>query len=228
MPPHTSPTDILDKAFHHIGRSGEKTTFVQIGAMDGVSFDDAAGYVALYGWTGLYVEPVPSQFAQLVKNKGNQGHSFEPSAIVAQEGPVDMLVIDPAAIEAHLVHPCFAGMSAVFPPRNGLGSEGDRAVVEQFGRRIWVNGITLETLFSRHNISSFDILLVDTEGHDWVVFQQLDLDRYRPKVIRLERVNLSPEDLAAVTHKLITHGYLVDMFGQNIDGVLLSLWESIP
>jgi len=227
LPAADAPTDMLDKAFHHIGGSGEKTTFVQIGAMDGVSFDDAAAYVVMYGWTGLYVEPVPSLFAQLVKNKANQGHIFEPSAIVEKDGPVDMLVIDPAAIEAQVVHPCFGGMSAVFPPRNGLASEGDRGVVEQFGRRIVVNGMTLATLFSRHNISAFDIFLVDTEGHDWVVFKQLDLNVYRPKVIRLEAINLMPAELAAVTRKLEKHGYLVERFGQNIDGVLMSLWESI-
>lgn len=223
-----NPTAILDKALHHLGRSGSPMTFVQIGAMDGVTFDEASHYIAMYGWTGLYVEPVPSVFAQLVKNKRDQGHTFEPSAIVETDGPVDMLVIDPAAIEAQEVHPCFAGMSAVYPPRNGLASEGDRPVVEQFGRRIVVNGMTLETLFRRHNIAAFDLLLIDTEGHDWVVFQQLDLVRYRPKVIRLEWINLSEEDQAAVAQKLTGHGYVIEVAGQNIDAVLTSLWNSIP
>lgn len=221
------PSDILNHALHHLGRSGEPQRFIQIGAMDGVSFDDVAAYIDMYGWTGLYVEPVPSAFAALVRNRSGQGHRFERSAIVEKDGPVEMLIIDPVAIEQRLVHDCFAGMSAVWPPRNGLASEGDRAVVEQYGQRIVVRGITLATLFKKHDIPSFDMFLVDTEGLDWVVLNQLDLRTYRPQVIRLERINLSDQDLARVREKLTSHGYITEEMGQNIDGVLTSLWDAV-
>lgn len=219
--------NLFDKTLHYLGRSKTPTTFVQIGAMDGMSFDESVGYIEMYGWTGLFVEPTPTQFERLKKNRGRSGNKFEQAAIVQSDGPIEMVEIDPIAVDTGKVHPCFGGMSAVWPPKNGLKQDGDREVLEKYGRKIVVSGLTLATLFAKHDIASFDLFLVDAEGFDAVILDQLDLNRYQPKLIRIERVNLSDADLSRYRSSLQQHGYVTEDAGQNLDAVLKAVWEKI-
>ena len=57
-------TDIFDRVLHHYGRKGEKLFSLNIGAMDGVLFDELIGYTTSYNFKGLYVEPIPCVIAQ--------------------------------------------------------------------------------------------------------------------------------------------------------------------
>jgi hypothetical protein len=38
-------------------------------------------------------------------------------------------------------------------------------------------------LFERHSLNAIDLLHIDTEGADFKVLSQLNLNKYRPKVI---------------------------------------------
>ena len=210
---------ILDEALHKLGKSNEDTFVVQIGAMDGVSFDDIVGYFDAYPhWKALYVEPIPYLFERLKSNRPDT-NIFENSAIVSEDGPVEMVTIDKDYIENGELHPGFAGMSAVWPPRNGLGTEYDKPVLDKHGQKITVNGITLNTLFNKHGVENFDIFLCDAEGLDCEIFRQLDLNKYSPKIIRLEWMNLKNEEKEEVKQKLEAHGYKYEINGQDIDAV---------
>jgi hypothetical protein len=107
-------------------------------------------------------------------------------------------------------------MSAVYPPKNGLGSEGDKEVVEKYGKLVDVPCMTLENLFSKHNITNFDVFKLDTEGHDFKIFDQLDIEKYRPMLIRMEWVNLSLEEQQTSLEKLSQHKYHVEFVGQDL------------
>jgi hypothetical protein len=215
--------NILDIGLHYLGRTGNPALMVQIGAMDGESFDDTVAYVNMYGWQGLYVEPISYYFNKLVRSK-KVTDMFEQSAIVEQDGMVEMVVIDKDAIENKTLHEGFAGMSAVYPPRNGLKSEGDAAVLKQCGKIVKVNGITLNTLFTKHDIQKFDMFICDAEGFDAKIFRQLDLTKYAPKIIRLEFCNLEEEEKTEVISKLDLYGYVYEVNGQNIDALSKDFW----
>lgn len=212
---------LFRSALTYLGETrGAGVRYVQIGAMDGVSFDEAAEFIRRFGWSGLSVEPIRTQFRKLVAGRLGNGNRFERAAIVERDGPVDMVEIDPAAVDAGLVQPCFAGMSAVWPPRNGLGKLHDREVVAAYGRRVTVPGLSLRSLFEKHQIGpDIDVFLVDAEGHDAAILRQLDLTWYRPLVIRIESVNLGTVELARVRRQLETHGYVWAERGQNLDAV---------
>jgi len=224
-----SHSNLFDRALTHLGTTRrQKVSYVQIGAMDGHSFDGAAPFIKRFQWTGLSVEPNRTQFARLVVARAGPGNRFERAAIVERDGPVEMLEIDPDAIDAGLVEPCFAGMSAVWPPRNGLGQPHDQPVVARHGRRVMVAGLTLRHLLDKHHVTEFDILLVDAEGYDAKIFHQLDLSAYRPQVIRLEAINLSDEELAQVCAQLAAHDYVMERWGQNLDAVASELLRVLP
>ena len=132
-----------------------------------------------------------------------------------------------AFVDTGLVHSCFYGMSAVYPPKNGLGSEGDREVVEKYGKIVDVPCITFKTLLEKHNITSFDVLKIDAEGHDYQIFNQLDLNKFRPKLIRLEWVNLNDEQKQNILTSFEVHKYYHEFVGQDITASPLEIVDDL-
>jgi FkbM family methyltransferase len=219
-------TDLFDKGVHHIGKTMKDVVTINIGAMDGVLFDELYGYSNMYDFTGLYVEPVPYLFERLKNNLGPK-HIYENSVISDHDGYVDMITIDRDAIDNKLVHECFYGMSAVYPPKNGLGSEFDKPTVEKYGRMITVPCISLSTLFNKHNINKFEIFKVDAEGYDFKIINQLDLSKFKPKVIRCEWINLSDDEKETLTNRLTEFGYVYEVLHGDITAISDDLYKSL-
>src|SRR5260221_13965869 len=133
--------DLFDIMLHYFGQNNMKIFTISIGAMDGVMFDELYSYSTLYNFKGLYVEPIPYLFEKL-KNNISPTNLFGNSAISDYDGEIEMITIDKGAIDNKMVHPCFYGMSAVYPPKNGLGSSGDKQTVDTYGQIIKVPCIT--------------------------------------------------------------------------------------
>ena len=43
-------TDYFNDALHHLGKKGEKLFTLNIGAMDGITFDEMSGYIKMYNF----------------------------------------------------------------------------------------------------------------------------------------------------------------------------------
>jgi FkbM family methyltransferase len=210
--------NFFDKTLHFLGKTNTNITALNIGSMDGVMFDEMIGYTNMYNFKVLYVEPIPYLFERLKTNIGDKG-LFENSAISDYNGEIEMLTIDKEVIDKGLVHSCFYGMSAVYPPKNGLGSEGDKQTVEKYGKLVKVPCITFEVLMNNHKLSNFDIVKIDAEGHDFKIFKQIDLTKYTPKVIRLEWVNLSEDDQKDIINIFEKNNFIYEISGQDIVGI---------
>jgi FkbM family methyltransferase len=221
--------DFFDKVLHYYGRKGEKLFMINIGAMDGVLFDSMSGYADMYNSDVLYVEPMKPHFDRLVKHKGgNPANKFENSAISNYNGTINMKTIPIEIVDQGLVHQAFYGMSVIDPTKNGMGSEGDREVVEKYAVDIEVNCITWDTLVKKHNIDYFDVLSVDTEGHDYTIFKQIDLEKFRPILIRLEWCNMTDEEKTNILNKFTSSGYVYEILdNMDIDAVRKDVYEEI-
>lgn len=187
---------LLDEALHGLGRTRGRDVFVvNIGALDGSTFDGTAGYVGAYRWRGLFVEPIPELFERLVTHyRDFEGMRFENVAIAEHDGETTMLRIPPALADTGVVHLAFLGMSSLQPPRNGLASDGDRPVVARYGEEVRVPCLTIPSLLAKHAIASIDVIHIDVEGYDWMVLQQFDLWRWQPTVVRIEQSSLSSSE----------------------------------
>ena len=143
--------DFFDKVLHYYGRKGQKLFMINIGAMDGVMFDSMSGYAQIYNSDVLYVEPMKPHFERLVAHKSdNPENKFENSAISDFNGTITMKTIPIEVVDEGLVHPAFYGMSVIDPSKNGMGSEGDREVVEKYSVDVEVNCITWNDLIQKH------------------------------------------------------------------------------
>ena len=221
--------NFFDKAMHYLGKTSKDDVFIlNVGAMDGVMFDEMIGYTNMYNFKGLYVEPIPYLFDRLKRNlKEKKGNKFENSAISDYNGQIEMLTIKREAIDNCLIHGCFYGMSAVYPPRNGLGSEGDRETVEKYGEKINVPCITFETLLKKHQINNFDVLKIDAEGHDYEIFKQVNLLKHNLKLVRLEWSSLLESEKEAVLKQFSDVNFLHDFTGQDIVGISKDFYNEL-
>lgn len=223
-------SEFYDKTLHHLGRLGVKPSIVVIGAMDGHSFDDMTDYFSMYHWDGLFVEPIPYQFNALKEYHKSLDYitnsKYENCAIMNYSGTVKMLTIDTDAMRDGLIHPCFGGMSAAYPPKNGLGSVGDFDTVKKYGSLVEVACKKLQTVLDEHDIRHIDIMQVDAEGSDWIILQQLDFSIYRPKLIRSEFINIDSMAQTEMINYFTENGYDHIFYGQDIDFVDKSFWAS--
>jgi len=220
--------NLFDIGLHYLGKNKQDVFVMNIGAMDGVLFDEMVGYTQKYNFKGLYVEPIPYLFEKLKNNIGDKENNFfENSAISDYDGEIEMLTIMKDAIDNGLVHNCFYGMSAVYPPKNGLGSEGDRETVEKYGEVVKVSCITFETLLKKYNITDFDVIKIDAEGHDFKIFKQIDIGKYKPSIIRIEWINLNKDEQLEIKDIFKKHNYEFELLGQDIIGISSELCEKI-
>ena len=87
--------------------------------------------------------------------------------------------------------------------------------------------MTLYSLISKHNLDKIDVLLCDAEGYDYDIFNQINLNEFKPKFIRLEHLNLSEEDKKNLIERLTNFGYNIEMSAQDIDAVSGEFWEKV-
>jgi len=172
--------------------------FVQIGAMDGVSFDPIHPLVTELGWAGLLVEPLPDHFERLKANyAGVRGMRFENCAVADHTGTVDLHRIPPEVVERGDLPDWANGVSSLFNNRNVLGGRKatpeDWAVIQRERIAEPVACMTLPDLLQHHDIKHIDLLQIDTEGADWMVLRQVPFETLRPAVIHMEHYNL-PDD----------------------------------
>lgn len=169
--------DMLYEAF--LGRP-ETGTFVEIGAYDGISFSNTSCLAAL-GWRGIYVEPVP-EFARKCaeRNARHPRITVLQLAVGADEGSVEMIVGGPLSTTKQQLRDDYDSI------RWADGSFGDDV-------RVTVPRTTLDRLLEEQGIEpGFDLLVIDVEGSELEVFSGFTLERWRPRMLIVEIVDLHP------------------------------------
>lgn len=166
---------------------------VQIGSNEGIGDPVYKFLKQQTEWRALLVEPVSYVFDILKKTYGDDPRiRFENVAINAGE-PLPFYWVDELA-KVDLPQ---------LPNRwNQLGSFVKDHItrhlpeLKPYVRETMVTGLTLTGLLEKIGVESFDFLHIDTEGYDWKILKQLDLDRWKPRVILFEHKHLSREEMA--------------------------------
>jgi hypothetical protein len=71
--------------------------------------------------------------------------------------------------------------------------------------------VTLPGLLETHDIRWIDLLHIDTEGHDWKILRQLNLDKISPFVIMFENKHFNQEERDEVMFKLGQKYKIIDL-----------------
>jgi FkbM family methyltransferase len=177
---------------------------VQIGANDGVAGDPLVEGFRHTGWSGLLVEPVPHLYDMLVaRYRDRPGVRLERAAVSTYDGeaPLYRLRTVPGESPEWFNQLATLDREVLLKHRSSI-PEIDSLLIEES-----VRTVRLDTLLARHQISRIDLLVIDTEGHDFEILRTLDLARFAPTLMMFEHQHLTEGDKQAAYALLETAGY---------------------
>src|SRR3954468_16945323 len=203
---------------------GRPFQMVNVGACDGALFDDVTPWLPRFpGSRAVRVEPIPYNQQRLRANYPDKDRFvIEPVAVTRRKGTITVKTFDAAALESGALPIEFIGCSSITDTNLMSGKNAWGEADQNFNRfaphlkDIEVPGEPLQVLLDRNGIEHIDAFLVDCEGADWIVFEQLDIARYRPGMIKVEVGALSAADIGNVLVKLKTSGYRVGIYAEDV------------
>lgn len=187
--------------------SSSPQNIVVVGAMDGVTHDRLFPHASRNKhWSGLLIEPVNSYFEKLTSNYANRENLiFENVAIASSSGEKEITVVDRDAITSGAVPAWCDGVSTFHPDSPVISQDG----IREYTKTERVKCVTFAELAKKHSVDQVDILQIDAEGCDASIFKQIWQLGYRPKLICIEIVHISAEDLSEIKSTLIGARYLL-------------------
>ncbi len=208
----------LEDIFHYLSKSKETVRFVQVGAMDGVSYDPIHKYVKNFGWQGILIEPLPDMMQSLKSSyRDCKGLIFENIAISDKKETKTLYRVEPEVIKKHQLPDWLKGMSTFV--------DGKLDNYRQYVKKQPVQCYPLMSVLEKHRLPCIDVLQIDTEGFDYKVFKQLDFSKYRPSAINIEVVNLEAEEFDLLQSELLNQGYVFYRYEMDMIAVHTSLYK---
>jgi FkbM family methyltransferase len=192
--------------------------FVQIGANDGLTGDPVHDTIAHNkNWSGIFIEPVETLFQKLKKNYGlSKRFIFENVAVSQERGVRKFYYVSADAKGSEEKISDWFDQIGSFD-RNHILKHcvGNNRVLENYIVEQNVSCLPLQDILDKHSITQLDLVLIDTEGFDFQVLLQVDLNTYKPSVVLYEHYHLSPEDKANARSLLEEHGYRLTEFEED-------------
>jgi FkbM family methyltransferase len=180
--------------------------FIEIGANDGAQHDHLAAMIRSRPWRGVMVEPVPYVFERLRANYGSLDRvALVNAAIADHDGSVPFYHLREA--EDHNSLPSWYDAIGSLT-RAAISGHADQIPdIESRIVEVEVPALTFDSLCARHGIEDVDLLLVDTEGYDREIVRQVDLGRWRPRLLVYEHFHLSAGERRECEDRVAEHGY---------------------
>ena len=212
----------VEQVIHAFADAYPDAYFIQVGSNDGTNQDPLRRAILTHRWRGILVEPVPHIFERLRRNyRLRDGLAFENAAIADADGTRNFYHLRPAEPGASL--PPWYELLGSFSRDVILSHRGAIPDIDQRVIAAPVPCLTFETLCRRHGVARLDLLHVDAEGYDDVILAQVDLARWRPRLVLYEHCHLAPASAAALRERLRAHGY--EMLEENLDTLCLRVAE---
>ena len=179
-------------------------TFIQIGANDGIWNDPIEQFIRSGNWRGILVEPVPYIFARLQTRYTNRSDLIlENCAIADADGERTFYSVH----ELEGDEQQNASAIGSFSLAHVLRHIGQIPNLTKRIQVIQVPCLTLRTLLAKHGIAQLDALVMDAEGFDGALVQNIPFDVLRPALIFYEHKHLNTDTRAACRTLLAQHDY---------------------
>ncbi len=159
-------------------------SYIQIGANDGILNDPMFGFLKRNSEniSGYLLEPIPKVYKSLVSNyKKFQGLEFFNYAIHETNSSMQLYKVK-EEYEKQL--PDFTKGIASFDPEHWIKTTlvPDSSYIEAIN----VECVSVCKFLEMNEITSLDLLIVDTEGYDFEILSSLLETSLRPRIIRFE------------------------------------------
>jgi FkbM family methyltransferase len=210
--------------------------FIEIGANDGERDDPLRPLIRSRNWHGIMVEPVPYVFERLKANYADMASriAFENLAIADRDGVQPFFHLRKASSEEIAELPGWYDCIGSFSRDTVLGHRSLIPDLEERLVRTDVDCATFESLCRRHTVSTFDLLLLDTEGYDAEILSLVDFAAHSPRLVVFEHYHLTAElrrDCRGLLeengYELMEEGFDTWCLGPRCDPRLRQVWSSL-
>lgn len=182
----------------------DEVFFIQIGANDGEQNDPLRHFVEKCNWTGILVEPVPEYFDTLKRNySGREGLHFENVAISDSDEVRELWYLED--LKGRL--PEWARGLGSFFKDEVTSVDLPGLNLDEFLRKIDVPCLSFNKLLEKHRHPVVDLLIIDVQGFDGKIVQQIDFTLVQPKVIVFEHNLLEQVEKEQCRKLLESRGY---------------------
>lgn len=188
--------------------------FVQVGSNDGVQGDPIHDLVVeRENWRGIFIEPIDFLFQRLRKNYGDaERFIFENVAIGTEKGIKKFYYVSEKA-RTELDLPYWHDQLGSFDRDHIMRALGEQMIPYIIEEDI--ECLPLQDVFDRNGVEAIDLVHIDTEGFDYKVLSQIDLQRYKPSAILFEHHLLSDDEFAGARKLLRRNGYRSIQYGND-------------
>jgi FkbM family methyltransferase len=165
--------------------------FVEFGAADGIENSNTYALEKHFGWTGLLIEPVPTSFKKLSKNRSS---TCVKGCIATCEDKTSQLVMTD--------YPQFSSVK-------GFHLSDMHAKKREVAKQtISVPAYDLNTLLEQNPPpnNTIDYLSIDVEGAETAILPRIDFERWQFKLITCEH-NFRAEDMNFMLDFFSRKGY---------------------
>ena len=189
---------------------GKINSILQIGANDGVSFDELNYFIKKFKIKSLLVEPIKENFILLKKNYQNfEFIKLENLAISVNNELSHLYKVKPEFIKNYDKH-----IPAI--PSFDIQHLINHGVKKNHIMKEKINSISIKDLFNKYEIRELDLFYLDAEGYDGrIVYDFLLNIEIRPLII-FEYVHIENNLLEKITLKLLEKNYLYFQIEENL------------
>lgn len=168
--------------------------FVEVGAHDGVTFSNTLLFEKL-GWKGVLIEPIPSVFEKLIKNR--KGHCINKCAY-SHDGEVDFNLNNGYS-------EMLSGVRDCYDDRHYKRLESEQSQLGGETQVIKCRCCKLTDELLSLNITHVDFMSIDVEGGELKVLEGLDLKAIDVRVLLIE--DNYPDRFEPIDQLLRSYGY---------------------
>lgn len=209
--PEFQPIKIFELCAIDLMRRVPEPFVLQIGANDGVRFDPVRPFVTQNNWRGLMIEPHPIVYEDLTKNyRDFPAIRTLNAAIGSEDGTLNLYT---PSNEIIVRNPDLSGLCSL--NKNVLISTMMYSKIDNPADHIQtvpVKALSVSSLLEDQAIMAVDVLQIDTEGHDWKILSQFDLNKLGVSLVNMEFNHLRPDEKAACISFLDRSGFSLSRY----------------
>lgn len=171
--------DGQDKFVANLFKNKRDGVFVDVGAYDGIYYSNTAYFEKKMGWTGVCVEPNPTVFKLLSKNRSCLSLNY---CISEKKSILQFLSVSGYG-------EMLSGLISFFDQKHH--NRIDKIIEEHGGNKtiIDIPSMPMKDIFEQQSITQIDYFNIDVEGGEMSVLNSIDFSKVKIKVFTIENNN---------------------------------------
>jgi FkbM family methyltransferase len=192
----------LEKIISNLVEKNIIKSLIQIGANDGISHDHLYNIIKKFKLKSLLLEPIKETFLNLSNNYSTfENIKLENSALSINNEILFLYRVNPKYFYKYGTLP--TGITSFYKDHLTKHGIKKKHIIQEK-----VNQISFDNLLKKHNISSFELLVIDTEGYDCNIVNDffLKIKNIRPFIV-FEWSHIKQNELQETLNKMLKNNY---------------------